>query len=201
MERVQRELRGPLRFPAVRRCHVDPKKLRELWNAQAQSFSKALDLLPGHRVLHMRDLRVSLATEAAKRTRRKSMIAFSPPSAPAVTIGALPLATVLEGPWTLPNFPERIVLHGRSFRRAGWRQSYDGVVEQYREESVRNSMHLKVFTGGRWIVDHVDEDNPDLGRPLQHFFNDHPVGKFVKVAAPVCFVGATLLLVVRSLSR
>ena len=129
------------------------------------------------------------------------MLAFSTPSATPISIGALPLAPVLEGPWTLPNFPERIVLLGRSFRRAGWRQPYEGVVEQYREENVRNSMHLKIFSDGRWVVDHIDEDNPDLGRPIEHFFNDHPVGRFAKAAAPLCAVAVGILVLARIGSR
>jgi hypothetical protein len=103
--------------------------------------------------------------------------------------------------WTLPAFPERITLNGRSFRKAWWRQPYDGVVEQYREEQARNSMHLKVRNDGTWIVDHIDEDNPDLGRPIEHFFSDHPVGKFLKVAVPVGVIGTALFLGVRALVR
>lgn len=114
-----------------------------------------------------------------------------------ITVGALPLAPVLTGQWTLPNFPEQVLVDGRLFRRAGWRQPYEGVVEQYREERVRNSMHLKVYSDRSWIVDHVDEDNPDLGRPVEHFLNDHPVGQVVKAAAPVAGVGLGLWLLVR----
>lgn len=102
-----------------------------------------------------------------------------------VTTGELPLAPALEGWWTLPNFPERVWIDGRLFRRADWRQPYERVVEQYREDVPRDSMHLKVYSSGRWIVDHIDQDNPDLGRPLEHFFNDHPVGKTLKAAAPL----------------
>jgi hypothetical protein len=105
------------------------------------------------------------------------------------------------GWWTLPNFPERVTMNARSFRKAWWRQPYDGVVEQYREEQTRNSMHLKVYGDGRWVVDHIDEDNPDLGRPVEHFFSDHPVGKFIKVAAPVAGVALGLFLVLRAVSR
>lgn len=110
---------------------------------------------------------------------------------PTVTIGELPMVPALGGWWTLPNFPERVSIQGRLFRRAGWRQPYEGVVEQYREEVPCNSRHLKVYSDGRWLVDHVDQDNPDLGRPVEHFFNDHPVGKVLKATAP--FLGLALV--------
>jgi hypothetical protein len=64
-------------------------------------------------------------------------------------------------------------LLGTTFRRAGWKQDYPGVVEQYREERATESMHLKVFADGTWTVDHVDDYNPDLQLPLQHFFADY----------------------------
>ena len=115
--------------------------------------------------------------------------------------GALPVSPALTGPWTLPNFPERVIVNGRSFRKAWWQQPYDGVLEQYREEQARNSMHLKVRSDGTWTVDHIDEDNPDLGRPIEHFFSDHPVGKFLKVALPVAAVGTALFFGLRAIAR
>lgn len=115
--------------------------------------------------------------------------------------GALPVSPALTGQWTLPDFPERVMVNGRSFRKAWWRQAYDGVVEQYREETPTNSMHLKVYADRRWTVDHIDEDNPDLGRPVEHFFSDHPVGKFIKVAAPIAAVGVGLVVLLRAISR
>jgi hypothetical protein len=78
---------------------------------------------------------------------------------------------------------------GARFNKARWKAPYDGVVEQYREAVPQNSMHLKVRADGTWILDHIDNDNPDMGREVQHFINDHPVGQFIKGAATVAAVG------------
>ena len=126
-------------------------------------------------------------------------------SAGATSIGELSLAPPLSGTWSLPDFPEQVIVEGRSFRRASWRQSYKGVVEQYREERAQESMHLMVYSDGRWVVDHVDDDNPDRGRAISHFFNDHPAGKMIKSAAPIVGLGVglgvALYLASRYLSR
>lgn len=100
-----------------------------------------------------------------------------------------------HGWWTLPGFPEFVSVRGRRFRKARWKQEYPGVVEQYREVAAQNSMHLKVSVDGRWIIDHIDEDNPDLCREVPHFFNDHPVGKVLKFAGAVAALAAGACLV------
>ena len=108
-----------------------------------------------------------------------------------MALGEAWLSQPVTGWWTLQGFPDRVRVHGRLFRRARWKQEHPGVVEQYREEVARNSMHMMVRTDGRWTIDHIDEDNPDLGREVPHFFNDHPVGKVIKgVAAGLAVVGA-----------
>lgn len=117
-----------------------------------------------------------------------------------VTIGEEPIAPALEGPWPYAGFPEQVQIMGRPFRRAQWRQPYEGVVEQYREDRPGHSMHLKVLSDGRWIVDHFDDHNPDSGSPVDHFLSDHPAGKFMKAVAPyvaVIGIGA----VIRRLTR
>ena len=81
-----------------------------------------------------------------------------------------------SGFWTLDFFPERVFLDGVLFEKARWRQPYEGVVEQYREATERNSRHLKVYENGVWQIDHVDGENPDRGNPIKHFFEDHPYG-------------------------
>jgi len=88
-----------------------------------------------------------------------------------------PLNPPITGDWPLTEFPETIVIDGKTFRKAKRKQPYLGVVEQYREDIPRDTMHLCVFDGGEWIIDHVDEYNPDLGFPARHFFIDHPIGK------------------------
>lgn len=98
-----------------------------------------------------------------------------------MSLGESNLPMPLSDYWPLPNFPDEIWLGDRLFRKAQWRQEYAGVVEQYREAVARNSAHMKVYANGVWVIDHIDEDNPDMGRPVEHFFNDHPVGKTVKV--------------------
>lgn len=102
---------------------------------------------------------------------------------------------VMRGHWNLPDFPDEVWLGDRLFRKAQWRQSYDGVLEQYREAVAQNSAHMKVYANGVWEIDHIDEDNPDMGRPVEHFFNDHPLGKFLKAAATVVVIGAGAALV------
>jgi len=84
--------------------------------------------------------------------------------------------------WTYDGFPETIELEGTTFHRAIRKQPYEGVIEQYREMVPRQSMHLLVMGDGRWVIDHVDEYNPDMGHPVRHFLVDHPRGKSVLVA-------------------
>ncbi len=103
-------------------------------------------------------------------------------------LGEMGLRTPMQGRWSPAGFPEYVFLDGVRFRKARWRQPYDGVVEQYRQDVPRMSAHLKVYADGRWEIDHVDEDNPDHGRPVEHFFNDHPVGKVVAVVGVVGLV-------------
>ncbi len=107
-----------------------------------------------------------------------------------MALGETWLPQPITGWWTLPDYPDVVNAAGRRFRRARWKQDYDGVVEQYREEVAQNSMHLKVYEDGRWVIDHVDEDNPDMGREVPHFFNDHPLGQFLKAAGAVVGVVA-----------
>jgi len=110
-----------------------------------------------------------------------------------MALGEIWLPYPITGWWTLPDFPDRVRVGHRLFRRACWQRPYDGVVEQYREELAQNSMRLTVYPDGRWVIDHVDEDHPDLGRKVPHFFNDHPVGKFLKVAGAVAGVAACVV--------
>lgn len=86
--------------------------------------------------------------------------------------------------WELPEgeFPDSIEIEGKTFHRAIRKQPYEGVIEQYREAVPRESMHLLITSDGNWVIDHVDEYNPDLGFPLRHFIVDHPRGGSLVVA-------------------
>jgi len=86
--------------------------------------------------------------------------------------------------WELPEgeFPETIVIDGDTFVRAVRQQGYEGVICQYRQAVPRNSAHLFVMKDGHWMIDHIDEYNPDMGFPVRHFVVDHPAGKGVLLA-------------------
>jgi len=56
---------------------------------------------------------------------------------------------------------------------------------------------LKLLKDKRCVIDHIDDDNPDCGHEVQHFFNDTPLGQFFKgigvtvgVVGVVCLAGA-----------
>lgn len=89
------------------------------------------------------------------------------------------------GTWEYQANPDHVVLLDREFRRASWRKSYSGVVDQYRECVAYNSAHLMVLADGTWKVDHVDSYNPDFGLYIRHFFFDYPPGKLAGLAAIV----------------
>jgi hypothetical protein len=94
--------------------------------------------------------------------------------------GVIWLKEPIWGRWPFRGFPDEVCVEGRLFRKARWKQPYDGVVEQYREAVQRKSMHLMVYADGSWAIRHSDGDNPDMGRPVEHLLNDHPVGAAVK---------------------
>lgn len=81
------------------------------------------------------------------------------------------------GVWPHRDFPDEVQINGRTFRYAQWQKPYPGVVAQYREPVPRFSQHLKVRRDGTWIIDHVDEYNPDMGYATLHFFTDYQPGK------------------------
>jgi len=64
-----------------------------------------------------------------------------------------------------------------------FQQPYDGVIAQYREDIPQWSRHLKVKSDLTWEIYHVDEDNPDHGRLIEHGLNDTPTGRVVKTVA------------------
>lgn len=95
---------------------------------------------------------------------------------------ATKISPPIIGYWNRHDFPELVWVIGRRFRKAVIKQPYDRVVEQYREDVERNSRHLKVLDNLTWRIDHIDQDNPDRGRPIQHFVNDHPLGALTMLA-------------------
>jgi hypothetical protein len=105
-----------------------------------------------------------------------------------------------HGVWTITNgvqlsFPDEVQVNGVLFRRAKWKEAKPGVVEQYRQAVERSSRHLLVSGDGRWIIDHVDDINPDMGdatAPMRHFVADHPLGQGLVALALVA--GAVLVI-------
>jgi len=87
------------------------------------------------------------------------------------------LDTPLYGEWLIPSFPKEVEVDGKIFEKAIRKQPYSGVIEQYREAVPKDSCHLYVLSDGHWIIEHVDDYNPDLGYPVRHFLIDHPVGR------------------------
>lgn len=85
-------------------------------------------------------------------------------------------------PYPAGDFPDVIEVDGVTFYRAVRQQPYEGVIAQYRENVPRKSTHLLVMNDGTYIIDHVDEYNPDMGHPVRHFIIDHPAGKSLLVA-------------------
>lgn len=98
-----------------------------------------------------------------------------------------PISPALTGWWTPNGFPEEVFISvgytDRKFKRARWKQAYAGVVAQYREDVPRNSMHLFVRADGTFEINHLDADNPDHGRVVEHLMNDTAAGPIVASAA------------------
>jgi hypothetical protein len=122
-----------------------------------------------------------------------------------INMGATWFEQPIHGPWTIADiygrrsYPEEIHVHGKRFCRAKWREAKAGVVDQYREAVETNSQHLLVLSDGRWIIDHTDDVNPDMGdatAPARHFVADHPVGQgllALGLFAGVCLVVAGIV--------
>ena len=93
---------------------------------------------------------------------------------PGYKVGAVPVQPPIRGTWDAKGFPAAVTLQGRVFRKAEWAWPRDGVIAQYREDSPLDSRHLFVLADGSFVIDHVDEVNPDgpKGNPLAHFMAD-----------------------------
>lgn len=105
-----------------------------------------------------------------------------------------PVKPPITDVWEFDEPPEAVEIDGKVFHRAIRAQPYEGVILQYREAVPRNSAHLLVKQDGYWIIDHVDEYNPDMGHPLRHFVVDHPKGQGTLVAGAgvIGLIGAAL---------
>lgn len=76
-----------------------------------------------------------------------------------------------RGAWPFAGLPLAVALGGRVYRRSEWAFPYPHVVAQYREDRPEHSAHLHVFDDGSWLVDHLDESNPDFA-PVAHLLDD-----------------------------
>jgi hypothetical protein len=104
-------------------------------------------------------------------------------------VGFAELADPLRGTWSFPDFPDSVVLNGRTFKRSTkWAAPYHLVVAQYREDVDHNSLHLMVKADGTWSIDHTDDANPERGLVLEHTFRDviqTPLGAVLFTAAVI----------------
>lgn len=108
------------------------------------------------------------------------------------TVGAIRVSPPLSGVWPFVGHPPRVQISKMHFDRSGWTFPRRGVVAQYRERVPVNSKHLFVLENGRFVVPHMDEENPDLGSAIGHFVKDvmkrpdpmTPLEAFLRVKAP-----------------
>lgn len=116
----------------------------------------------------------------------------------------------VKGWWPWSNYPTIIMCEGRRFKKSeNWRWPYPGVVAQYREDRDRNARHMLVHADGRFVIDHVDNANPERSFELmvEHAARDvvphlvkgfggwvernkEPIGIFAGVVAVGFLVGA-----------
>lgn len=117
------------------------------------------------------------------------------------SVGFAELADPLRGPWPFPQLPEQVALLGRTFTRSRtWAAPRAGVRAQYREDRDTQAMHLMVLENGTYLIDHVDDANPERGRVLEHAFKDAvhtPVGALVLLGLVVAGVAGVSWLATR----
>jgi hypothetical protein len=87
-------------------------------------------------------------------------------------VGAIALPKPITGTWPYAELPQVVFVNRKRFVKAKIQASKPGVIGQYREDVPENSQHLYVCSNGRYVIDHVDEANPDHGRMLEHFLKD-----------------------------
>jgi hypothetical protein len=106
--------------------------------------------------------------EANRRARTLEAMANTP-ACTSCGLGRIPVEPHVYGTWPFTNFPPQVSLNGQTFTRARWASPfYSGVVAQYRQAVPTDSQHLMIYDDGSFLIDHVDEANPDQGLVLQH---------------------------------
>lgn len=91
---------------------------------------------------------------------------------PSPTVGAYPVVPLIRGKWPYKNFPVTITVASKPFKKALWQWPRPDVIAQYREDAENDAHHLFVMHDGTYVIDHVDEANPDKGHLVAHVLND-----------------------------
>jgi len=90
-------------------------------------------------------------------------------------LGKIPVIPAITGTWPLGFFPPEVQIAGTTFRRATWASPFLDAAAQYREVADYDAMHLIVYRNGSFVIDHLDEANPDQGHVLEHAVLDVPL--------------------------
>lgn len=90
-------------------------------------------------------------------------------------LGKIPVIPAITGTWPLGFFPDEVQIAGSVFQRATWASPFEGAVAQYREVVEYDAMHLLIYRNGTFVIDHLDEANPDQGHVLEHAVLDKPL--------------------------
>jgi hypothetical protein len=119
-------------------------------------------------------------------------------------LGEFWIPPVYERSTPLPaGDPPVLLLVGRRwalpFRRSAWHAPKKGVISSYREDRPTWSHHMKRLSNDIFMIDHVDEVNPDYD-PVGHFFADTTFGKIVKGAVVGAAVGFGIGLILEALT-
>ena len=88
------------------------------------------------------------------------------------SVGYVPLNDPVSGQWPFSDYPIQVDINGSRFIEAYYEFPYVGVVAQYREDRDYGSKHLMVYDDGSYLIDHLDEANPDRGHVSEHLMLD-----------------------------
>jgi hypothetical protein len=91
-----------------------------------------------------------------------------------MTLGRIPLAMPVRAAWPHPDLPPTVHLQGRTFRQTSLALPVAGAVGHYREAVPFQSAHLVILDDGTYLIDHIDEANPDMGQAAAHAALDAP---------------------------
>lgn len=89
-----------------------------------------------------------------------------------MALAVIRLPSPLRAVWPVAGLPHVVTLEGRRFVRSVGLSERQGTVAHYREDAARNSAHVYVLSDGTYMIDHLDEHNPDHGAVLAHFWRD-----------------------------